>query len=180
MLFKYFFSSFMNIELFIITLLFFVLLYFILYKKSKLLRLSLSIILLLFLFIIVVCYHDYAVSSIDYFIKVLMRYYYFPSMGIYFIIVVLVSFLLLGCLLTNVFSKFVKISIFVLSFFVYLLFIQFLAFIISNNINLTLDVSIYSNVIVLSIVQLSNLLILLWLMVVSIYKLYTFFRRKFD
>lgn len=179
-LFKYCFSSFLNIELFIITVLSFVLLYLVLYRNGKVLKVLSSILLILFLSIIIICFCDYAANSVDYFIKALMKYYYFPSMGIYFMIVVFVSILLLISLLSGLFSKFVKMSICILSFLVYLLFIQFLAYIISNNIMLTLDVSIYSNIIILSIVQLSNMLVFIWLVIIFFYKLYLFFRKKFD
>ena len=177
---KYFCSSFMGIELLIIMLLLFAMLYFILKKDNKVLKIIYSMIFVLFLIFIVIYFNDYAISSINFFIKSIMRYYYFPSVGLYFIIIIGVTLLFISCLFLKKLSKFEKISIYILSFFTYLFFIGFISYIVVNKVTLTLDVTLYSNNVILSLVQLSNLILFVWFIIILIYKLFVFFKKKFD
>lgn len=177
---KYFCSSFMGIELLLIMLLAFTMLYFVLKKDNKIIKIIYSMAFILFLVIVIICFNDYVVSSIDYFIKAVMKYYYFPSVGLYFIIVLGVTILFIISILSKVFTKFEKISIYILSFFTYLFFIGFISFVLTNKITLTLDLSLYSNNVILSLVQLSNLILFVWVIVILIHKLFIFFKKKFD
>lgn len=179
-LFKYIFSSFMGIELFAIILLLFLILLFINKSEKKLFKLMFSLVFLVFLLFIFIYYRDFSVASFDYFVKKLMNYYYFPSIGLYFMIIVCVSILLFISILYKKCSKVFKYSVYLLSFLVYLLFVQFVGFVISNKIELVVDISIYSNSVILAIVQLSNLFTFLWILFILIYKFYLFLKKKFD
>ena len=66
------------------------------------------------------------------------------------------------------------------STFVFLLFSMFISLIIQGSLDMADPVALYQNKQILSIVQLSNLVVLFWFIVSFFYNLYLFFRRKFD
>ena len=108
-----------------------------------------------------------------------MNYIYFPSPVVYFFIVVFM-------IINNVYTlfkdmgMFKKIFNYVCSFIIFLLFFLYVILITTNGIDLGNIVSIYSNEIVLSIVQISNLVFVIWIVVSLFYKLYLFYKKKVD
>ena len=75
---------------------------------------------------------------------------------------------------------FKKIFNFICSFIIFLLFFLYVILITTNGIDLGNIVSIYSNETVLSIVQVSNLIFVIWIIVSMFYKLYLFLKKKVD
>ena len=69
-----------------------------------------------------------------------------------------------------------------ISFFsiIYFLFFNFIAAIGQYKLDLADKVSLYSNNLVLSIVQISNLVFVIWVIVILFYKLYNYFKKKYD
>lgn len=63
---------------------------------------------------------------------------------------------------------------------IYFLFFNFIIVVYNNKLDLTDKVSLYTNDLVLSIVQLSNLVFVIWLVVIFFYKLYCFFSKNYD
>ena len=57
---------------------------------------------------------------------------------------------------------------------------MFISLIIQGSLDMADPVVLYQNKQILSIVQLSNLVVLFWFIVSFFYNLYLFFRRKFD
>ena len=178
-IFKYLFSSFSNIFVLIIGLVLFSLMIINLKLKNKTINMILLGMYLGTLFGIILSHFDYVEYAIREAIKLIMNYIYFPSPVVYFFIVVFM-------VIINVFSLFKEIGLFkkifnyICSFIIFLLFFLYVILITTNGIDLGNIVSIYSNEVVLSIVQISNLIFVIWVIVTLFYKLYLFFKKKVD
>ena len=173
------FSSFMGIEIFLIILLLFLYLVLNIKKNNKIVLWSFVIGFIVFMTVIVVMNFDYATYSIDYLLKAIMKYIYFPSTVVYFLIVVLslVFILISNFSKTPYYKRVLDISFFSI---IYFLFFNFIAAIDEYKLDLADKVSLYSNNLVLSIVQISNLVFVIWIIVILFYKLYNYFKNKYD
>lgn len=179
-IFKYIGSSFAAIELFIISLLLFVLLVVNIKKKNKIINIIIICLCLFIPITVAVCYTPYVVNSIDTLMSFIMKYIYFPSTVAYFFIMCFV----IGLLIYSMFSQKItipkKIINYIICSITIFFFLSFITIAIVNNINLSSQAKLYSNEVILSIVQISNLLLLFWLVFTIFYQLYKLFQRKFD
>lgn len=180
LVFKTVFSSFASVELFIIILLLFSFLIINAKVDNKIVKYGFLALICGFI-IGTICFNaDYAGYCFDYLLKGIMNYIYFPSTVIYFLIVIFAAVLVI----VSVFSK--KMSIIMRRVFagffsfIYLLFFNFILVSASAKLDLADKVSLYQNDAVLSIVQISNLVFVVWLLVILFYKLFLFFKKKYD
>ena len=79
MIFKYIFSSFLSIEMFILSLLLFVILIFNLKRKNQIVQMVAIGVYIGFVVGILISYTTYVTTSVDSFVKEVMNYIYFPS-----------------------------------------------------------------------------------------------------
>lgn len=179
LVFKNAFSSFMGIEIFLIILLLCLFLILNIKRNNKIVKWSFVIGFIVFMAVIIVMNFDYAIYSIDYLLKAIMKYIYFPSTVVYFLIVVLslVFILISNFSKMPYYRKVLDISFFSI---IYFLFFNFIAAIGQYKLDLADKVSLYSNNLVLSIVQISNLVFVIWIIVILFYKLYNYFKNKYD
>ena len=63
---------------------------------------------------------------------------------------------------------------------IYFLFFNFIIVVFNNKLDLTDKVGLYADKTVLSIIQLSNLFFVAWLIVLLFYKLYDYFKNNYD
>ena len=63
---------------------------------------------------------------------------------------------------------------------IYFLFFNFIIVVFNNILDLTDKVGLYADKTVLSIIQLSNLFFVAWLIVLLFYKLYDYFKNNYD
>ena len=89
LVFRNTFSSFLGIETLAIALLLFLFLVLNISRKSTVVKVGMFLIIVGFLFGVAYLNRSYTIFSIDYLIKVVMNYIYFPSTLVYFIIIVL-------------------------------------------------------------------------------------------
>lgn len=178
--FTYFFSSFMSIELIIIVLCLFLFLFFNLKRNKKIVNIFVPIVVLLFIAFIAMGFHEYALAAIDEIIKAIMNYYYFPSMSFYFLIMLFTTFYLIYTVYTDKYSNKFKIFNYIFSFFLFIFFVGLFSYVVSNKIELSIDYSIYKDKYVLSFVQISNLIFWVWMLITCFIKLYVYFKKKFD
>lgn len=173
------FSSFAGVESTIIVLLLFLFLVLNAKFDNKIVKCGFLVIVLSIIFTTVYLNQSYAVYSIDYLIKAIMNYIYFPSTVIYFVIVICSGIFMIISNFRKC-SKFRKVldSIFFSS--IYFLFFNFIIAVSNAGLDLADKVSLYKNDLVLSIIQLSNLIFVVWLIVMFFYKLYNFFKKKYD
>lgn len=179
-IFQLLFSSFMSIEIVLFFLLLFLLLVFNVKIKNKLVPIILSIFLVIGIIVFCFVFSSYAITCLDSFIMKIMDYYYFPSTIVYFFIFL---FMVSVCFIT-MFSKKMrpmkKVFNYCCSIIVFLLFSMFIVLAVYSKIDFADTVALYQNNQVLTLVQVSNLIVLFWFVVSCFYYLYLFFKKKFD
>ena len=179
-LFQLLFSSFMSIEIVIFFLLLFLLLVVNIKVKNKIMSILLTVLFVVSIIVFVYCFSSYALTSIDFIIMKIMDYYYFPSTMIYFFLFLL----MVGVCIFTIFSKKLGLLKKVFNYFsctsFFLLFSMFVMFIVDRGFDMADTVTLYQNRQILSVVQVSNLIVLFWLVVSLFYHLYSFFKKKFD
>lgn len=149
--FKYLMSSFMSVELFIIVLLLFLFLFFNIKHNKKMINIFVPIVILLFIAFMMMGFHEYTKSAIDELLKAIMNYYYFPSMSFYFIIIIFTTIYLIYSVYTDKFDIKKKVFNYIFSFILFVFFVGLFSYIISNNISLSIDYSIYKDKYILSL-----------------------------
>ena len=179
-IFQLLFSSFISIEIVLFFLLLFLLLVFNVKIKNKLVPIILSIFLVIGIIVFCFVFSSYAITCLDSFIMKIMDYYYFPSIIVYFFIFL---FIVSVCFIT-MFSKKMKpmkkVFNYCCSIIVFLLFSMFIVLAVYSKIDFADTVALYQNNQILTLVQVSNLIVLFWFVVSCFYYLYLFFKKKFD
>ena len=179
-IFRYLFSSFLSIEMFLISLLLLIILIYNLKRDNRLVQIVALGIYLGFIIGIFISYTTYVQSSINSFVKEIMNYIYFPSTIIYFFIIVFVTVMMLYTLFSKKMTTFKKIVNFSIFSLLYFFFMSFLTLSAYNGYDLVDMVSLYENDVILSLVQVSNFILFIWLLYTGFYHLYLFYKRKFD
>ena len=179
-IFQYIFSSYLSIEMFIISCLIFIILAINVKRKNKVISLIAISIYLGFVLGILISYTTYVQTAMDSFVKEIMNYIYFPSTIVYFFIMLLVT----GLIIYTLFSKKMKYSKKIINYFVfsilYFFFMSFLSLASYNEVDLVDITNLYKDNVILSIVQVSNFLLALWIIFTGFYYLYFYFKKKFD
>lgn len=177
---KYTFSSFLSIELFVLSLLLFLLLYLNSRKKSQLIQISAFVLYLGFIIGIFISYTSYVQTCIDSFVKKVMNYIYFPSTIVYFFIMLFVTIVMIYTLFSRKLNGKKKVFNYSIFSILYYFFISFLSLASYDMVDLVDITKLYENDTILSIVQISNLLLVIWLLVTGFYHLYLYFKKKYD
>lgn len=179
-IFQSLFSSFMFIEIFLFFFLLFLLVVFNLKIKNKVVPIALSIFAIISIFVFIFSFSSYALTCIDSFIMKVMDYYYFPSTIVFFFLFVLSIFIFIYTLFSKKLATFKKVFNYFCMSFIFLLFSMFVSFAVIGQMDLADPVALYQNEQILAVVQFSNLIFLLWIVVTFFYHLFMFFKRKFD
>ena len=179
-IFKYMFSSFLSIEMFILSVLLFIILIVNLKRKNIFIQMIAIGIYIGFIIGIFISYTTYVKTCIDSFAKGIMNYIYFPSPIVYFFIIVFVTIMILITLFSKKLTIFKKIINYLFFSILYLLFMSFIALGAYAGVDLADTTSLYQNDTILSIVQVSNFLLLIWLIFTSFYHLFKYFKKKYD
>lgn len=177
---KYMFSSFLSIEMFIFSLLLLCILIFNIKRKSIVVNLAAIGIYLGFLIGVMISYHTYIKACIDAFFKSVMSYIYFPSTLAYFFIILFVTVMLLRTVFSKNITTFKKVVNYVFFSILYFFFMSFVAVATYDGVDLANTVELYKNEVVLSLVQISNLVLVIWIIFSIFYKLFCYFREKYD
>ena len=177
---NYYFSSFMSLELLIMVICVFAFLFLNLKSNKRIIKIFVPISTLLFLAFIAMGFHNYVVAAIEQLIKMVMNYFYFPSMAFYFVIIILSNIYLIYNVWTPKYSDKYKIFNYSFALVLYILFIGLFSYVVSNGISLSIDYSIYKDQYIISFVQISNIVFALWFVAIAIIKLYKYFKKKYD
>lgn len=179
-IFKLLFSSFMSIEILIFFLLLFLLLIFNLKIKNKIVPIALSVVCISLMLSFMIGFSSYTITCVDSFIMKVMDYYYFPSTVVFFFI----CLFMIGVFIYTLFSKKLntlkKVINYLCSIVVFLFFSLFTCIAIVNKLDLADQIALYENKQIITVVQVSNLVVLFWIIVTVFYYLYLFFKKKFD
>ena len=174
------FSSFMFIELFLLFLLLFLLVIINMKAKTKALPVFLTVIFIFSILGFIIYHFSYVSMCVDTLIMKIMDYYYFPSTVVFFFLFVFAVLIFIYTLFSKKLLLWKKIVNYGIMTIIFLFFSVFVGSAGLNHIDLADTVSLYQNNQILSIVQVSNLIFLCWLVITSFYHLYMFFKRKFD
>ena len=180
MIFKYIFSSFLSISLFILCLLLFLLLIFNMKKNNKYATYIIIVFYTAIFLAVIIASPSYFVYSIDYIIKGIMKYIYFPSTAAYFMINLASILIVTYSIKSNKITKAKRIFNYVIFSILFYMFISFVVLVAYNKLDIRLLEELYKNDTVLSIVQVSNLVFFVWIIVTLFIKLFKFYKDRFD
>ena len=108
-IFQYMFSSFLSVEMLILSLLLFVILIVNLKRKNTIIQLIAIGIYFGFVIGIIISYTTYVQTCVDSFVKLIMNYIYFPSTVVYFFIILFISIMIIYTLFSKKLTMFKKI-----------------------------------------------------------------------
>ena len=178
--FKYAVSSFFSIGLFILCLLLFLILLININKKNKYATYLIITVFIVTLLGIVVASTKYFIYSIDWLIKGIMKYIYFPSSAAYYVINLIAVIILVYSIKSTKLTKFKRIFNYVMCIMMFYFFISFVGVVTYNKLDIKVLENLYKNNTVLSIVQVSNILLFIWIIYTLFYRLYLLFKKKYD
>lgn len=179
-IFQYSFSSFLSIEIFLFSLLLCFLLFLNLRRKNNIIGIVAIGMYLGFLIGIMITYSDYAQMCFNHLTKAILNYIYFPSTIMYFFIMVFVTIFMLYSVFSKKLSHLKKKINYVVFSILYFFFMSFVALSAYQGVDLSNVVELYQNEVILSIVQISNFILLIWILYTLFYYLYRYYKRKFD
>lgn len=179
-IFDLLFSSFMFLEILLFFLLLFLLLVVNTKVKNRILPVVFSILVIILLVVFGVLFSPYVFSCIDSFLLKVMEYYYFPSTVIFFFIFLIAVLDFIYTMFSKQLKSFKKIVNYLYAVGTFFFFVVFIGLATTHNIDLGDVVTLYQNKQILSVVQVSNLLFLVWGIVSIFYYLFIFFQKKFD
>ena len=179
-IFKYIFSSFLSIEMFVLSLLLFVILIVNLKRKNTLVQMIAIGVYIGFIIGIFISYTTYVKTCIDSFFKGIMNYIYFPSTIVYFFIILFVTIMSLVTLFSKKMTLFKKVINYLFFSILYFLFMAFISLGAYYGVDLVDTTILYQNDTILSFVQISNFVLLIWLIYTGFYYLFKHFKKKYD
>lgn len=178
--FKYMFSSFLSVEMLILSLLLLCILLVNLKLNNKYINIAAICIYLGFILGIVITYVDYVQLCINSFVKTILNYIYFPSTFVYFLIFIFITGLMIYTIFNKKIGNVKKIVNYSCFSILYFLFMSFIVLTIYNGVDIYDTKLLYQNETILAIVQVSNLLFGIWILFTSFYELYGLFKKKYD
>lgn len=180
MIIKYIFSSFMGIELFILSLLLFTFTILNINKNNKIVKIVSIILCVSFLIGLIVSFHSYASYCVDSFITALLSYIYFPSMVTYFFTMIFVTIAIVITILSKKMIKANRVINSIVLSIMYLSFMCVAAIAATNKLDLSVAANLYQNETLLSFIQVSDLIFFFWLEYTILYHFYKFLEYKLD
>lgn len=178
-IFGYIFSSFIPVGLLVIFGLLLALLILNLKYENKTFNVVIIGIFIGTLLGIVLSHSDYVAYCVKTFVKAIMNYIYFPSPVVYFFIVLFMICITVKTMFSNI-DKWKRIFNYVVSCIMYFLFFLFIVRVTLYGVVLMDVTNVYSDEVVLSIIQISNSLLVIWILVSGFWKLYNFYKKRFD
>lgn len=175
--FKTTFSSFLGIELFLLCTFFLVISILNIKQKEKVINYFTLAIFSMFIVLLIIFNLDYTGYCIDKVLKLILKYIYFPSTVVYFYMEILVVTILMITVFSKKITDFKKIFNYVVFTLFNLLFFLFISVISYNKIDLASTIDLYNNNSILSLVQVSNVLFVMWFLFTFFYNLYKYFKR---
>lgn len=179
-IFEYMVSSFLPIEMLVLSLLLFCILLVNIKVNNKYINIAAIGIYLGFILGIVISYGDYVKLCINGFVKTVLNYIFFPSTFVYFLIFIFVTGLMIYTIFNKKMKKIKKIVNYAYFSALYFFFMSFIVLSVYSGVDIYDTVALYKNEIILALVQVSNLLFLVWILFTLFYELYQFYKRKFD
>lgn len=174
---KIIFNLILTAPYFILLLIFAVIVYFLLFQSTKqtkenkiFIYTSLYILIILAIFI---KYNKELLSLLNYLIDNLFIIFYFPNFAAYVLMILTINLVLLISIFSKRMSNVIKkINIAIYCFMTYILFLN-LDLISKQSLDIYLNTDLYANKEIMSLMQINNIIFLIWLVALAIYKLAT-------
>lgn len=179
-IFKYISSSYLSIETLLLSLLLFLILVVNLKRDNKMVQMIGIGIYIGFVIGILISYGSYVKTCFDSFVKAIMNYIYFPSTIVYFFIIIFVTTMILWTLFSKKLPKFKKLVNYLFFSILYYFFMSFISLAAYDGVDLVNTEILYQNDTILSLVQVSNFILLIWLIYTGFYALYRYYIKKYD
>lgn len=179
-IFDYIGSSFLSIGMLLLSLLLMCVLLVNIRANNKYINIAAMGIYLGFILGIIISYSDYVKLCINGFVKTIINYIYFPSTFMYFLIFLFVSGLMIYTIFSKKINKLKKTINYITFSILYFFFMSFIVLTIASGVDIYDVIALYKNEIILSIVQVSNFLFLIWGLFTLFYELYNYFKKRFD
>ena len=180
LIFKFIFSSFLSIEMLIISVLLLIILILNLKQKNKTFQFIALAIYLGFVLGIMISYTTYVKTCIDSFVKGILNYFYFPSTIVYFFIIIFATIMILYSIFSNKMTTFKKIFNFICFSIIYFFFMLFISLAAYDGVDISNVSLLYQNNIILALVQISNLILFIWIIFTSFYQLFLYYKKNYD
>lgn len=177
---KYFTRSFLGIEMFILSLVLIIFLILNLKKKSLKINLVLTEIIVFIMIFIIGGYESFIKSCLKTFVKYIIYLYYFPNIAVYFMSVIFTTVILIFTMYTKKIEYKKKVFNIVTIGLILTNFLALISHTISEGIKLTLSVKIYKDTLILSCIEVSNLLLCIYIIVTIVYYLYRYLKKTYD
>ena len=147
--------------------------------KHKKIRKRFYVIAWFFITIFIVAkYFKIIPTLVDNLVNQLFMTLYFPSMGIYMFIIIFINASFIYCLFKNV-NKFFKIITGIISIFLDLFFVLIINIVLEKNIDVNMEISLYTNSKLLVLLELSTALFVSWILLMVFVSAYLKLQ-KFD
>lgn len=125
-------------------------------------------------------YSDYVKLCFNAFVKMILNFIYFPSPFAYFIVFVIITFFMIKTLFSNNISSLKKIINYIFFSILYLFFMLFIVLTINSGVDIYDVVSLYKNDTVLAVVQISDLIFAIWIIISLFYKFYSYLEERIN
>ncbi len=146
------------------------------YKKRQVQKYILGIYLLVFIAVIIK-HHSSFLSVVDYLINNVFVIFYFPNIAVYATMIIIINIIMLKSIFSNKDKIIRTVNMASYSIIMYLM-LLIIYTITTESIDVYNEVSLYSNTTILSLVELSNILFLIWIILILLNKLLDFLETK--
>ena len=180
LVFKFIFSSFLSLEMLIISILLLIILIVNLKQQNKTFQFIALAIYLGFVLGIMISYTSYVKTCINSFVKAILNYFYFPSTIVYFFIIIFVTIMILYSIFSNKMTNFKKIFNFICFSIIYFFFMSFISLAAYDGVDIANVSLLYQNNVILSLVQISNLILFIWGLFTVFYHLFLYYKKNYD
>ena len=134
--------------------------------KHKKIRRQYYIAAWFFIFIFIVTkYHKIIPTLVDNLVNQIFMALYFPSIGVYMLLLIIINVSFIYCLAKNIHKSY-KILTGIISILLDLLFILIINIILENNVDITSEVTLYTNSKLLVLLELSTAIFVSWILLI--------------
>ncbi len=140
--------------------------------KNKTVSKKISIMVWIFLLIFIITrYNDYLYTLMDNLMNNIFIQIFFPNLATYIIMLIVTITIMVYTVVRKIFPKYLKIINVLFPFTIIFLFILTLDKIVTNNINIYEQLTVFSNKEVLILIELSMLIFIIWILLLICIKI---------
>ena len=146
------------------------------YKRKKIKRYIFGIYLLVFIAVVIKHYSSF-LSILDYLVNNLFVIFYFPNIAVYALMIIIINIVMLKSLFSNKDKLLRLINIASYSMIMYLMLLVIYT-VTTENLDVYDQIALYSNQNALVLIELSNIIFVIWMILVILNNFLDFLERK--